>query len=94
MTEAEFQAQVIALATLGGWAHYHTFDSRKSAAGFPDLVLVRRNQVLFIELKSERGRVSPEQRAWLDRLEQAVPGSTDVWYPHDLPNIEKLLTRR
>lgn len=94
MTEGEFQTQVLELARLGGWSHYHTFDSRKSVAGFPDLVLVRGNRILFIELKSDRGKVTPEQRAWLDRLEQAVPLSTDVWYPRDLPQIERLLLDR
>ena len=41
ISEEEFQQQVIDLATLRGWRHYHTRDSRRSAEGFPDLILAR-----------------------------------------------------
>src|SRR5688572_19177552 len=41
-TERAFQAQVVKYARLMGWTAYHTHDSRRSQAGFPDLVLVRR----------------------------------------------------
>lgn len=39
--ERDFQAAVMELARLLGWRVYHTWDSRKSEPGFPDLVLVR-----------------------------------------------------
>lgn len=38
--EKVFQAQVLDLAHLSGWLCYHTHNSRRSAPGFPDLVLV------------------------------------------------------
>ena len=41
ISEEQFQQQVIDLATLRGWRCYHTRDSRRSAEGFPDLVLAR-----------------------------------------------------
>lgn len=41
ISEKEFQAQVLDLARLTGWLCYHPHDSRRSAPGFPDLVLVR-----------------------------------------------------
>jgi len=50
------------------WLCYHTYDSRRSEAGFPDLVLVRGSRLLFVECKSERGWVRPEQRRWLEAL--------------------------
>jgi hypothetical protein len=57
-------SQVKELATTCGWKRaYHTFDSRRSASGFPDLVLVR-DRVVFLELKREAGKVSPAQRDW------------------------------
>ena len=37
VTEGEFQAWVLDLANRNGWLAYHTHDSRKSAAGFPDV---------------------------------------------------------
>ena len=41
MTEKKFQAAVLQIANMYGWLAYHTHDSRRSAPGFPDLVLVR-----------------------------------------------------
>ena len=72
VSEKELQQQVTDAARLYGWLCYHTFDSRRSAAGFPDLVLVHKDRgVLFVELKSSRGRVSAAQQLWLDTLTEA-----------------------
>lgn len=69
-SEAAFQDQVVALARLYGWLHYHTHDSRRSAPGFPDLVLARAPRLIFAELKTETGRRTSEQDRWLDALHQ------------------------
>ncbi len=73
VTEASWQAQVIEAADLFGWFVYHNPDSRRSAAGFPDLVLIRPPRVLFLELKRQTGRLSPIQREVIDQLD-ACPG--------------------
>ena len=86
LSEAQFQRQVIELATLCGYHCYHTFNSRRCAAGFPDLVLARGGAVLFVELKTERGRVSNAQRDWI-----AATGA-EVWRPKDWPHIEATLS--
>lgn len=37
--------------------------------GFPDYVLLLPGKILFLELKRKRsGRISPEQKQWLERL--------------------------
>ena len=53
MTEKEFQRLVVDYATLHGWMHYHTHDSRRSTPGFPDLVLVR-ERIIFAEQRIRR----------------------------------------
>ena len=70
MTEADLQQLLTDAAELNGWLVFHDNDSRRNAAGFPDLVLVhgRYGRVLFLELKSEIGRVKPEQHVWMDAL--------------------------
>lgn len=85
VSERDFQAQVIKLATTLGWRHYHTHDSRRSPAGFPDLVLVNpaRRRVMYRELKAERGRVSTMQQDWLGML-SACGVDAGVWRPSDL----------
>lgn len=41
ISERQLQATVIDLAKAYGWRYYHTYDSRRSPEGFPDLVLLR-----------------------------------------------------
>ena len=64
--EEVLQDSIIELAKLLGYLSYHTHDSRRSAKGFPDLVLVhqRNGSLIFIECKSEKGITSEEQEEW------------------------------
>lgn len=77
VTEAAWQAQVEQLAKLYRWALYHTRDSRRSEPGFPDLVLVRGPELIFAELKTDKGRPSDPQLTWLDAL-MDVAGAVHV----------------
>ena len=38
--EKDFMDKLLGAAVPAGWMVYHTYDSRRSTAGFPDLVLV------------------------------------------------------
>ena len=90
-TEREFQAQVIKYAELAGWLVYHTYDSRRSQPGFPDLVLVRNKTVVFAELKSEKGRPTKAQKMWLYALEDCETVITRIWRPRDWNKVEAVL---
>lgn len=92
MSEKQFQQWVVDLARRLGWLVYHTFDSRRSAPGFPDLVLVRGDRLLFRELKAANGVVSAHQRVWLHGLKLAR-ADVDVWRPKDMKKIEQELRR-
>ena len=59
---------------------YHTKDSRRSARGYPDWTIAGPGGVIWRELKTQRGRVAPEQQAWLDIL-AAGGGNAGVWRP-------------
>ena len=92
--ERDFQASVIELAKLTGWRFYHVFDSRRSAAGYPDLTLVRGGRCIFAELKTDIGRVTRDQTAWLAALD-AVPGiEAVVWRPRHWSTVEAILTNK
>jgi len=105
MKETDFQRTVIDLAHHMGWhvAHFRTAMTRKTkegkpvwvtpvqadGKGFPDLVLVR-DRVVFVELKAEKGRLSPEQAEWRDWL----IGAGQEWYcwkPSDWPSLQERL---
>jgi hypothetical protein len=89
VTEKVFLARVIECARLFRWKAYHTHDSRYSAAGFPDLVLVR-ERVVFAELKTDRGVISPAQAEWLAKLRRAG-AEVHLWRPADWREIERVL---
>jgi hypothetical protein len=94
MSELQFQRQVIQLAVLYNWAVFHCYDSRKSqGSGYPDLTLAheRRGLVVFAELKTNRGRLSEDQRRWL-RILAAAHEHVYCWRPTDWDNIQALLT--
>ena len=99
MRESEFQGIVIDMAHLYGWrvAHFRSVRTppgyrtpvAADGAGFPDLVLAKRGELIFAELKTERGRMSDAQREWIKLLPGAV-----VWRPRDLEYIEGRLSRK
>lgn len=93
MSEDVFQRQVEKLAESLGWKVYHTHDSRRSHRGWPDLVLGRRGRVLFRELKTMKGRTTPDQKEWLELL-NAAGHDAAVWRPVQLfdRTIERELT--
>ena len=87
ISEKHWQDDVVEIATLFGWRCYHTYDSRRSHPGFPDLILCRPPRLLAVELKSERGRITPTQQAWLNDLDQCTEIRTHVWRPSDRDQV-------
>lgn len=99
--ERDFQGAVIEAARLSGWrvAHFRPARTRHGwrtpvaadGAGFPDLLLVRGAQLVAAELKSARGKVTPEQADWLDALDGAGV-AVYVWKPADWDEVVTTLT--
>lgn len=89
----EWEDTVIETAQIFGWKVMHirpVFDGKRKrwvtgiaadGKGWPDLTLVR-ERIIVAELKSGSGQPSPEQRAWLDRLQMAGCEAY-VWYDTD-----------
>jgi VRR-NUC domain-containing protein len=94
MAEKRFQMQLLQVARLAGWIAYHTFDSRKSPEGFPDVILVRpepgRGPVYAWECKTARGKVTMPQQMWLTALDGKTI-SARVVRPSDLEDLVRLL---
>ena len=83
MSEDVLLGKVRGMAATLGWLTYHTHDSRRSEPGFPDLVLVKGERVLYRELKKQSGRVDPAQKAWMGALADAGV-DVAIWRPADL----------
>lgn len=87
MKEEVFQGHVIRLARALGWDYYHTRDSRRSQPGYPDLHLWHPvHGQLFRELKTMRGRLSPDQVKVVASL-TAAGADVAVWRPADLDGL-------
>jgi hypothetical protein len=103
LLETAFQDAIAYVARLHGWKMAHFRPARTNGSwatavsydgkGFPDLVLVhpKRGIVIFVEVKSESGKVSSDQAEWLANL-AAAGARTRTWYPADWPDIVPFLT--
>lgn len=95
MSEKDWQQLVVDVAVTYGWSAYHTFDSRKSQPGFPDLVLVHGDRLLFVELKREVGSETLAQQAWAKALDRVAAANVTVerhlWRPSDWPTVQRVL---
>jgi hypothetical protein len=90
VSEKQTQASIVKLASLFRWQTYHTFDSRRSTAGFPDLLLCRPPRVIAAEVKTERGNLSAAQAKWLALLEECGV-EVHVWRPSMMDQITECL---
>ena len=88
--ETQFRDKhVIPLAKALGWRHYFTYRSTYSPAGFPDMVFVRGERLIFAELKMEKGKPTLQQLEWLADLRTVAraiqTGNIEVhlWRPAD-----------
>ncbi len=102
LKEADWQKQVIDLARLRGWrvAHFRPAMTKRGnwvtpvaadGKGFPDLTLARKGRVIFAELKSDTGRLGPEQKLWLQELE-GDQVEAYMWRPRDWDTVMEVLT--
>jgi len=93
MTEKVWLSEVVALAKGFGWHVYHALPAMNARGrwathqmgdtGFPDLMMAHpRWGTLFVELKTNQGRLTANQQDWLDVLHTAGQ-ETHVWRPKD-----------
>ena len=86
-SERDWQRTVVKIARKHGWLIQENKFSLYAKPGFPDLVLCRPPDVIFAELKSNKGKLRPEQEDWIENL-QACGMRVYVWRPSD----EQLVT--
>lgn len=84
-------AQVVDAARLFGWAAYHPFLSIHSPRGWPDLALCRPPRLVLAELKSEKGKTTPDQERWLELLGGCDGVEVFLWRPSDFDTVMEVL---
>ncbi len=94
MSEEDLLREVIGMAHAYGWlvAHFRAAKTEKGwrtpvqadGRGFFDLVLMR-DRVLFVELKSTRGGSDDDQKEWMQTALRAG-AECYLWRPSDLRN--------
>jgi predicted carbohydrate-binding protein with CBM5 and CBM33 domain len=91
ITEKQWREAVVRFAEWHGWKVYWTWSSVHSPKGFPDLVLVRGERLIFAELKTEQGVLRGPQEQWCQAL-MAVPCTEYfIWRPSDEDLVWALL---
>ena len=91
VSEKAWQDGVMRLLAAHGYSlRYHTWDSRRSPSGFPDIVAVHHepgHPLLAIECKTDTGQVTAAQAAWLTALAGCTGVVSAVWRPSALEAI-------
>jgi hypothetical protein len=92
ISEDDLLRHIVDLARLHHWLIHHCRPARTATgwrtaitghAGFPDLVLAKPGRLVVAELKSQTGRLSPEQDVWAGML-TLIPGvEAYLWRPAD-----------
>ena len=82
MTEAELEEQIRDACKKLGVIRIHIYHARGTTPGVPDDILIGARGVLWRELKTMRGHVSPAQRAMGEAL-LAAGQDFAIWRPED-----------
>ena len=102
-TERDFQSWVNDLLALRGWRKVYedvpltkcykcgTYPPQRKVRGHPDIEIVRGNRLVYLELKSDKGRVQPEQRETIDALKKVTTTSAGIMRPSNRGWIEEAL---
>lgn len=97
LSEADWQTRVTDTAQRYGWRHCHIrkatvragrIATPTSVPGWPDLVLWHETHrvVVYVELKTDKGKLSPAQVDVLESL-SAAGALIGIWRPRDWPQV-------
>jgi hypothetical protein len=104
LTHDQFVRHVLEIAKLFGWTSAHFRPAQTShgwvtpvqgdGKGFPDVVLAKPGRrTLWVEVKSTKDKLRPEQEMWRDVL-LAAGEDWRLWYTTDFDTAAEILQRR
>jgi len=73
-----------------GWRDYFVWRSVHTPKGFPDVLALKGCYLVVLELKTETGTLSPEQRPWLEAWLAVQAHVVAVIRPRDWPLLCRL----
>lgn len=96
LTEKQFQANVVCQAKAWGWDVTYQTISQRSPDGWPDLFMVRGEEIIVAELKTTKAKLGPNnptvaQRKKLTLLWQTGVMRVFVWTPLQQHQIDEVL---
>lgn len=91
ISEKQFQANVVRQAREWGWWVHHETIAYRSGAGMPDLTLVRGSRIVYAELKTMRGKVTPSQAEVIALLMATGKVEAYIWRPDAWEEIGRVL---
>ncbi len=97
ITERQYQTTIEQLLKATGWRYFHSPPNRpangfvaRMVRGWPDLFAIRGDRAIAVELKTETGKTTPDQDAWLTELGSAGI-ETYIWRPRDIDDARRIL---
>jgi len=94
LKERDFATQVYDMLRAAGFRRYHTYRSKRSPPGYPDESCWREgDRHLWLELKTERGKLSPAQKQTI-RTMLAAGDEVYVVRPTDIEDLWPVLRTR
>ena len=94
-SEDDLLVDVAQRLTLGRWKWTHVRRSDKAVTmgdpGVPDILAVRRGELLVVELKSAKGGYRTGQAEWLEELGAVTRVTVRTWRAGDMDEIGRVL---
>jgi hypothetical protein len=94
-SEDDLLIDVAERLTLGRWKWHHIrradLAGQQGDPGWPDVVAVRGDLLLAVELKASSGRYETGQREWLEAFGAVRRTYVGTWRPGDMDEIERRL---
>lgn len=93
LTEKQFQSLVMGELRREGFITYHVHDSRKTTAGFPDVIAINTGRRLLLapELKVRDNQPTAAQLTWIEAFQSVEKVWSGVWRPEMWPSIQATL---
>ena len=69
ITENDIKLQVKQYLSLKGYFHFHILQGLGAYKGIPDIIAIKNNRVLFLEIKRPTGKQSEHQKQFQEDIE-------------------------